>query len=80
MAHPMMPFITEEVWQAIAPLTGTDLSKAPTIMLQPYPEANEARIDQQAIADIEWVKGVIIGVRNIKGEMNIPPGKRVPLC
>ncbi len=76
LAHPMMPFITEEVWQTVAPMVGT---QADTIMLQAYPEADPTRIDQEAIADIEWAKGVIVGVRNIKGEMNISPGKRVPV-
>ncbi len=70
MAHPFMPFITEEIWQRVAPLAG---KQGDTIMLQPYPQADEGKIDSAANADIEWLKGVIMGVRNIRGEMNIPP-------
>ena len=74
MSHPLMPFITEEIWQKVAPLAG---KSGPTIMLQPYPEADEASIDALADADIEWLKGVIVGIRNIRGEMNIAPGKEL---
>jgi valyl-tRNA synthetase len=74
LLHPLMPFITEEIWQTVAPLAG---KSGPTIMLQPYPVANEKGVDSAANADIEWLKGVIIGVRNIRGEMNIPPGKEL---
>jgi len=74
MAHPLMPFITEEIWQRVAPLAGCS---GDTIMLQPYPECDDKKIDTFATADIEWLKGVIIGVRNIRGEMNIPPGKEL---
>ncbi|KAA1194211.1 valine--tRNA ligase [Pseudohalioglobus sediminis] len=72
LLHPMMPFITEEIWQTVAPLAG---KSGATIMLQPYPQADEQAMDSAANADIEWLKGVIVGVRNIRGEMNIPPGK-----
>ena len=76
LLHPFMPFITEEVWQTVAPLCGI---KGPTIMLQPYPELSEKAVDTVANADIEWLKGVILGIRNIRGEMNIPPGKELPI-
>jgi len=69
-----MPFITEEIWQTVGPLAG---KSGPTIMLQPYPVADEKGMDSAANADIEWLKGVIVGVRNIRGEMNIPPGKEL---
>jgi valyl-tRNA synthetase len=72
LLHPMMPFITEEIWQTVGPLAG---KSGPTIMLQPYPLADESEIDSLAGADIEWLKTVIVGIRNIRGEMNIPPGK-----
>ena len=80
LLHPFMPFITEEIWQRVAPLTGkiTEGTEA-TVMLQPYPELNEGDIDARAEADIEWVKGVIEGVRNIRGEMNISPAKAIPV-
>lgn len=72
IAHPLMPYITEEIWQRIAPIAGVT---GKTIMLQPYPEADESLIDPAAEADIEWLKGVILGIRNIRGEMNIPPSR-----
>ena len=74
LAHPLMPYITEEIWQKVAPLAG---KSGPTLMLQPYPLSDEARIDAQAEADIEWLKGAIVGIRNIRGEMNISPGKHI---
>lgn len=76
LAHPFMPFITEEIWQRIAPLAGID---GKTIMLQPWPVANEARIDAAAEGDIEWLKELMVGLRNIRAEMNIGPGKPLPL-
>lgn len=76
LAHPFMPFITEEIWQRLAPLAG---ASGQTIMLQPWPVANEARIDEAAERDIEWVKELMLGVRNIRGEMNIGPGKPLHL-
>ena len=74
LLHPMMPFITEEIWQSVGSLAG---KLGPTIMLQPYPEPNEHDLDPRADEDIEWLKGFIEGVRNIRGEMNIPPGKEL---
>ncbi|MFT5483786.1 MAG: valyl-tRNA synthetase [Halieaceae bacterium] len=70
LCHPFMPFITEEIWQRVAPLAGRS---GPTIMLQPYPIADDDKLDSAALADIDWLKGVIIGIRNIRGEMNISP-------
>ncbi len=75
MAHPFMPFITEDIWQQVAPKAG---ASGETIMLQPFPYANQAKIDANAEADINWLKGVIVAVRNIRGEMNISPGKALP--
>ncbi|WP_308908384.1 valine--tRNA ligase [Pseudomonas canadensis] len=72
LAHPFMPFITEEIWQRLAPLAGIE---GKTIMLQPWPVANEARIDEAAESDIEWLKTLMMGTRNIRAEMNIGPGK-----
>lgn len=76
LAHPIMPFITEEIWQRVAPLAGVG---AETIMLQPYPEPDTAQIDTAAIAAIEWTQQFILGVRRIRGEMNIAPGKPLPV-
>jgi valyl-tRNA synthetase len=77
MLHPLMPFITEEIWQKIATLIGTETAST-SIMLQAYPQVDTSLINTTVDSDIEWVKGVIIGVRNIRGEMNIPPGKTFP--
>lgn len=76
LAHPFLPFITEEIWQRIAPLAGRS---GDTIMNQPYPEADLSRVDEEALGDTEWLKGVIVAVRNIRGEMDISPGKPVPV-
>lgn len=72
LAHPLMPFITEEIWQKIKPLAGAE---GETIMLARYPVADESRIDQAALSDVAWLQQVILGVRNIRGEMNISPAK-----
>ena len=74
--HPMIPFVTEEIWQNVRPVLGID---GETIMLRPYPEAQDVTADAAATAEIEWVKGVLTGVRRIRAEMNIAPGKVIPL-
>jgi valyl-tRNA synthetase len=71
-----MPFITEELWQRIAPLAGV---QGDTIMLARWPEADNTLRDAEATAAIEWLKAIMLAVRNIRGEMNIPPGKALPL-
>ncbi len=76
LVHPIMPFITEEIWQRVAPLAGV---QGTTIMLQPYPQPERARIDAEALDEMEWVMRFIVGVRNIRGEMNIKPTRALPL-
>ena len=76
LTHPIMPFITEEIWQRVAPLAGVD---GETIMLQAYPVAELAQIDNDAIAETNWIMSFILGVRRIRGEMNIAPGKPLPV-
>ncbi len=76
LAHPIMPFITEEIWQTVAPLAGV---QGETIMLQAYPATNDSRNDTGAETEIECVKSFILGVRRIRGEMNIAPGKPLPV-
>jgi valyl-tRNA synthetase len=76
LLHPLIPFITEEIWQRVAPLADRN---GQTIMLQPYPVANKEKIDTAAIAETEWLQAVITGIRNIRGEMNIAPGKPLPI-
>ncbi|MDV2856769.1 valine--tRNA ligase [Oceanimonas sp. CAM02] len=72
LAHPIMPYITEEIWQRVAPLAGRG---GDSIMLAAYPEVNTAEQDPQAMADLEWVKRFIVSIRNLRAEMNIPPGQ-----
>jgi len=72
LLHPIMPFITEELWQRVAPLASI---KAETIMLCAYPQADDKLIDSSAIEEIEWVKKFVMGVRQIRSEMNIKPAK-----
>jgi len=75
-----MPFITEEIWQRIAPLAGKPVIEGgSTIMLEPYPSADESRIDPNANAEMEWVKAFVLGIRSIRGEMDIAPGKPLPV-
>ena len=74
--HPIIPFITEECWQYVAPLAG---KTGDSIMLQPYPEADNSKIDEKSEIDLEWVKTFVSGVRRIRSEMDIPPGKPLSL-
>ena len=76
LAHPIMPYITEAVWQSVKPLAGKD---GDTIMLQSYPVADESLINTEAEASIEWVKGVITGIRQIRKAMNIPDATELPV-
>ncbi len=76
LAHPFMPFITEEIWQRIKGQAGIS---GETIMLQAWPVANESRIDPAAEGDIEWVKQLMLGVRQIRGEMKISMAKRIDI-
>ena len=78
--HPIMPFITEELWQKVAPLAvpGLEADNA-TIMNQPFPVADDSRIDDAAEQELEWVKSFISGVRRIRSEMDIAPGKALPV-
>ena len=72
LLHPITPFITEAIWQKVAPLAG---KKDDSIMLQPYPKSHPEKIDPAAIKEMGWVMAVITGVRNIRGEMDIAPSK-----
>ena len=74
MTHPLMPFITEEIWQKAAPLLGI---QGESILLQPYPSVIAAGSDAAVEAEIAWLQGVILGLRNIRGELNISPAKTV---
>ena len=76
LLHPIIPFITEEIWQSIAPKLGIN---SKTIMLQAYPRSNNELIDVDSAAEIDWLKEFIAGVRKIRSEMNITPSKEVPI-
>ena len=76
LAHPLIPFITEEIWQRVAPLLGINDE---TIMLQPYPKTDPTKINTLATTEINWVMAFILGVRRIRGEMNIAPAKPLPV-
>ncbi len=76
LLHPLMPYITEEIWQKIAPLAGVT---GETIMLQPFPELQKEMIDNDAESEMDWLMKFVLGVRRIRGEINIPPGKTLPV-
>jgi len=76
LLHPIIPFITEEIWQRVAALAGKTGS---TIMREPYPQADSAAIDRKAVDEMRWVMNVIAGIRNIRGEMDIAPSKLLPV-
>jgi len=76
LTHPFMPFITEEIWQRVAPLAGV---QGETIMRQPYPRPEQGKYDAEAEAEIAWLQAFLLGIRRIRGEMNIAPGKPLPI-
>ncbi|WP_022949187.1 valine--tRNA ligase [Methylohalobius crimeensis] len=76
LAHPITPFITEEIWQTAAPIADVD---GDTIMQQPFPEPDAEALDDAAESEIAWLQAFILGLRRIRGEMNIPPGKSLPV-
>jgi valyl-tRNA synthetase len=80
LAHPIIPFVTEALWQAIAPLAGKGAGdNHDSIMLQPYPIADESLIDADAESWMEAFKKVTDATRNLRGEMKLSPSVRVPL-
>ena len=76
LSHPFLPFLTEELWQN---LPSYAREKDATLMLQPYPKPDNSLIDESAKADVYWLKEVVSGVRNIRGEMDISPAKPIPV-
>ena len=75
LMHPIMPFITDTIWQRVVPLSALKIEDGASIMVQPFPEVDSAKQDDKVLADIEWVKKFIVGIRNIRGEMDISPNK-----
>ena len=76
LGHPMMPFITEEIWQRVKDLAGVE---GATLMQAPWPQSDNTASDQAAVADIEWMKQVILAVRELRAINNIPPGQALPV-
>ena len=77
LLHPLIPFVTEELWQAVAPKLGI---VGETIMLQPYPQAEALAADSaRAQADVEWLKAMVSALRRVRSELNVPPAKLVTL-
>ncbi|MEO8223689.1 MAG: valine--tRNA ligase, partial [Gammaproteobacteria bacterium] len=74
--HPFMPFITEEIWQRVAPLAG---ACGESIMVQSWPDAAFFPVDDEAETELAWIQAFILAVRQIRGEMDIPPGRRIPV-
>ncbi|MDG3087091.1 valine--tRNA ligase [Vibrio hannami] len=72
LAHPVIPYITESIWQSVKGLAGVE---GETIMTQALPQFDEAAYDEAVVADIEWVKGFISSIRNLRAEYDINPGK-----
>ncbi|VEL98297.1 valyl-tRNA synthetase [Alteromonas sp. 76-1] len=75
LLHPLMPFITDTIWQRVVPLSALQVEENASIMVQAFPVQDAAKQDEQVLADIEWVKKFIVGIRNIRGEMDISPNK-----
>lgn len=76
LMHPIMPFISEELWQRVAPLAG---KSGDTIMLQAWPVADASRIDEAAVSDVTWIQEVVLEIRRIRAEMDIAPGVPLPI-
>ncbi len=77
LAHPLIPFITEELWQTVAPIAGRKTHDS--IMLAAYPRADLARLDPASEAKVERLKALAYACRNLRGEMNVSPAQRMPL-
>jgi valyl-tRNA synthetase len=76
LAHPFIPFITEELWQHVAPLAG---KSGETIMLQPYPQAQDENLDPKASLQVDTLKHIVDAVRSLRSEMNLAPGEKADL-
>ena len=76
LIHPLMPFVSEEIWQRVAPLAGRTGS---SVMLEPYPVPRPEMEDAEAVEHMTWVKDLILAIRRIRGELDLPPGRQIPV-
>jgi valyl-tRNA synthetase len=76
LLHPLMPFITEEIWQRVGPLAGRN---GDTIMLEPYPRPADYADDAQAARQVAVLQAVVLGVRQIRGELDVPHSRATPV-
>ena len=76
LIHPLMPFVTEEIWQRVAPLAGRT---GPSIMLEPYPVPRPELEDPEAVEHMTWIKDLVLAIRRVRGELDLAPGRRVPV-
>jgi valyl-tRNA synthetase len=76
LLHPFMPFITEEIWQRVAPLAGRS---GPSVMLAPYPRPADFPADEDADRQVAAFKAVVLGIRQIRGELDVPHSRATPV-
>ena len=76
LIHPLMPFVTEEIWQRVAPLAGRT---GPSIMLEPYPVPRPELDDPEAVEHMTWVRDLVLAIRRVRGELDLAPGRQVPV-
>ncbi|MFT5452143.1 MAG: valyl-tRNA synthetase [Enterobacterales bacterium] len=79
LLHPFMPYITEEIWSSLKPLTSNPINSKGSLIIQAFPEQDSSLIEATAIEDISWVKQVIVAIRTIRSEMGISPAKPIPM-
>ena len=76
LLHPLMPFVTEEIWQRVAPLAGRS---GPSLMLEPYPAPRPELDDAKAVEHMTWLKDLILAIRRVRGELDLAPGRQIPV-
>ncbi len=76
LIHPLMPFVTEEIWQRVAPLAGRT---GPSIMLEPYPVPRPELDDPEAVEHMTWIRDLVLAIRRVRGELDLAPGRQVPV-
>ncbi|GAB4521446.1 MAG: valine--tRNA ligase [Parvularculaceae bacterium] len=77
LMHPFSPFITEELWSALAAEAG--VARESMLIQSPWPELSEALVDEEACADLDWLIRLVTEIRSVRAEMNVPPGAKIPM-